>query len=373
MKKIFVCNTPYQLLIAVHMTQNMFSKDCVDVILSDHFSGADKIVDRINEEKLVFHKAYYVNSFSFSRRKGEYRATRLKSHVLYGVNIKDTMKKFITDIDCYDEIYLANFECFSELLYNYIRRYINNEVKVFSYEDGYGALSDDWMFCVREVRKTSFYRWIDRKVMNLWYTPEKYAGYYVLRPDLLQFKVPCPILKINSLPISDERFITSINRIFNYDAETCDNYEDKVIYFEECTQIEGVDFSEDIRQVDKIARIVGKNNIIVKRHPRNTVDRFAEEGYKTNVNQWIPWEVILMNQDIRRSILIAIGCSSILMSDLLKNVNGKSIYLLRYLDNGVLKKCHKKFIEKVYGDEKKIYLPKCDTEMLEIVKNLSDK
>ena len=99
MKKVFVCNTPYQLLISVHMAKNMFPNDCVDVIISNHFAGAEKIVARINEGKAIFHQAFYVQSFEFSRRQGKYKATIIKRHVLYGVNVKKTMMEFMNIID----------------------------------------------------------------------------------------------------------------------------------------------------------------------------------------------------------------------------------------------------------------------------------
>lgn len=368
--RLFICNTPYQLLIAAHMAENMFTGDITDVILSNHFSGTKEIAERINKEKLVFRHAYYVESFEFSRRKGKYQRTRLKNRVLYGINIKHELGNFIELIETYDEMYIANYECFTELVFNYIRRYMNSKIKVFSFEDGYGSLCDDWMIHVAEVEKSSARKWFDRRMLNLWYTPEVYAGYYVLKPDYLSFDVPCHVMKIKELPLKNLMFLDKINRIFGYKAEECDNYENKVILFEESAQAEGIEFSGDIETADGIADIVGEENIIVKRHPRNTKDRFAEAGYKTNKNTWIPWEVIILNQDVSNSIMIAIGCSSIITSHILKNINQKSIYLFRYVDNPVLKKCHKDFIKKIHDDYKIFYIPEDEEEMLKIVEKL---
>lgn len=351
------------------MTENMFVGDMSDVILSNHFSGTKEIAERINSENLIFRYAYYVESFIFSRRQGKYRENRLKNRVLYGINIKKELEDFMELIDVYDEMYVANYECFTELVFNYIRRYMNPKIKVFSFEDGYGSLCDDWMLHVIEVKKSSARKWFDRKILNLWYTPEVYAGYYVLRPDYLLIDVHCPVMKIKEFQKNNSMFLYKINGIFGYKSEECDVYENKLIYFEECTQAEGKDFWGDIEAVNKIAEIVGKENVIVKRHPRNTKDRFAEAGFNTNRNTWIPWEVIMLNQDVSNSIMIAIGCNSIIMADVMSDISGKSIYLLRYTDNMVLKPCHKMFIEHIYGDNKKIFMPENEVMMLKIVKD----
>lgn len=369
-KKLFICNTPYQLLIAIHMAENMFAKDAVDVIISNHFLGSKDIVKRINEEKVVFRHAYYVESFIFSRRQGKYKGSRIRNRVLYGINIKKELSNFIELIDVYDEFYVANFECFTELIYNYIRRYMNPKVKVFSYEDGYGSLCDDWMFHVAEVEKSSIRKWFDRKILNLWYTPESYAGYYISRPDYLMIKIPCSVIKIDSFEKNNVGFLKKINFIFGYEYGKVGNYSNKVIYFEESTQVEGIDFNGDVEVINKIAGFVGKENIIVKQHPRNTKNRFKELGYLTDSNVGVPWEVILLNQDISNSVLIAIGSSTIIMSDMFSNINGKSIYLEKFMDNSLLKSCHKDFHDKNYGDGDKIYMPKSEEEFIDIVKKL---
>lgn len=357
-KRLFICNTPYQLLIAAQMADNMFTEDTTDLILSNHFSGTKEIAGRINKNRLIFRHAYYVESLVPTQRLCLYRG-------LYGINIKKKLKNFIKLIEIYDELYVANYEWFTELVFNYIRRYMNPEIQVFSFEDGYGSLCDDWMFHVKEVEKSSAQKWFDRKILNLWYTPECYAGYCVLRPDYLFIDVPCQVIKIKEFSRDNQIFLEKVNRIFGYKGEECDSYENKIVYFEESAQGEGIDFWSDIEIVNRISGIVGKENIIVKRHPRNTKDRFAEAGYQTNKNTWIPWEVILLNQDISSSILVSIGCSSIINSAILSNISDKSIYLIKYIDNMVLKKCHREFLERICDG--KIYMPKNDVEMLEII------
>lgn len=53
----------------------------------------------------------------------------------------------------------------------------------------------------------------------------------------------------------------------------------------------------DVELIEALADKVGKQNMMVKIHPRNPVNRFEKLGYKTNHNTAIPWEVIVMNTD----------------------------------------------------------------------------
>ena len=66
--------------------------------------------------------------------------------------------------------------------------------------------------------------------------------------------------------------------------------------------------------VNKIAEVVGKENIFVKIHPRNKVNRFQKLGYVTNQNTEIPWEIIALNIPISEKVLLTIASGSALTS-----------------------------------------------------------
>lgn len=72
---------------------------------------------------------------------------------MYGQNVKKMLEYFVNLDGIFSELWLANFESFSELLFNYIRRYINKSVKVYCYEDGQGSYYDDFFFHTREYEK----------------------------------------------------------------------------------------------------------------------------------------------------------------------------------------------------------------------------
>ena len=75
-----------------------------------------------------------------------------------------------------------------------------------------------------------------------------------------------------------------------------------------------------------------KNNIFVKIHPRNRVNRFRELGYKTNIDTSVPWEIIAMNIDISNKVLITIASGSALTSLVNMSTKPKRIIMLMNCD-----------------------------------------
>ena len=76
-----------------------------------------------------------------------------------------------------------------------------------------------------------------------------------------------------------------------------------------------------------IASLVGKENIIVKIHPRNRINRFAEIGYTTNLNTSIPWEVVALNSDLQNCCLVTVFSQSAVLPFILLGKKTKSVLL----------------------------------------------
>lgn len=81
---------------------------------------------------------------------------------------------------------------------------------------------------------------------------------------------------------------------------------EKLIFFEGC-------FWGDNHVMDEvgilldIADYIGKENIIIKRHPRNTVDRFTPLGFKVMGQQTVPWEVMIKDIDLSQKVLVSMA------------------------------------------------------------------
>ena len=112
--------------------------------------------------------------------------------------------------------------------------------------------------------------------------------------------------------------------LFDY-ANCQDKYDEKYIFFEDGAR--DWNDSTDVDLMQKIAEIVGKDNIIVKTHPRNPENRFAKLGFKTNTNTSVPWEVIASNIDIENKVLITMFSQSVITPDVLMGKKGLAIIM----------------------------------------------
>ena len=124
---------------------------------------------------------------------------------------------------------------------------------------------------------------------------------------------------------------------------------------------------------DNIINIVGKENVIIKLHPRTNEDRFSKKGIKTLGSDGVPWEAITCVGDFSNKIFIAISSSSITTHKMLFGNNMRAYMLFKFLQPG-LKQFDKKYDHFWQNIEEKdfkkggIYLPKTEKEFYNMLK-----
>ena len=102
------------------------------------------------------------------------------------------------------------------------------------------------------------------------------------------------------------------------------------VVFEESHSFEGFEVP-DVEIVDKVANKVGRNNIMIKIHPRNPYNRFSQLGYKTNKNVSIPWKIIVLNQSFEDKIFVTISSGAVISPSLYLGLPCVSYSLLNCL------------------------------------------
>ncbi len=134
---------------------------------------------------------------------------------------------------------------------------------------------------------------IDKNLGQLWlYLPELYTG-GVNR------------LKLMKLPYSvkeDHQLQALLHNVYG----TIPQFKQKVVYFEGTFMGDGI-LTNEMQLLNFIVDKVGKENIIIKRHPRNPIDRFTPMGFAVMENASVPWEIMLMDMDVSKKILISVA------------------------------------------------------------------
>ena len=157
---------------------------------------------------------------------------------------------------------------------------------------------------------------------------------YMYKPEL--YTGGADFITLVNLP----EYSTLPEEVHNKIAEifgTPDPIQEKLIFFEGAFWGDGM-LVDELELLFAIADHIGKENIIIKRHPRNTIDRFTPLGFKVMPNQTLPWEVMIKDIDLSEKVLVSVAsftCFSamemygrISRSLLLQNIMRGRVYFL---------------------------------------------
>lgn len=88
--------------------------------------------------------------------------------------------------------------------------------------------------------------------------------------------------------------------------------DERIIFIAQCFYFQGLP-SNEIELINIISDLVGRDNIIVKTHPRATEDNFSYRGFKVMEQTTIPWEVYSMLDGLKNKICVSIFSTSLLL------------------------------------------------------------
>lgn len=308
-RALFLCNSVYQVLVALWIKHSLLCDDDADIIISDHMNNGFEIKNRIKEYS-SFSNAFYVKSFAFARGKVDL-SNREKRELKIHPNT--FIKNYIKLEHQYTELYAASLDPFTQLLFGYIKTN-NKDACVILYEDGmytYSKLMEEDYLNTRIPVDDFSHRFIHKYIYHRNYIYGNVHRMFLFNPQYISWNPDFNILNIPKIDCNDYVFRTCCNRIFGYDDNT-DCYDRKYIFMEESFYAEGTPIN-DLELLNELANKVGKENIMVKIHPRNPENRFKLDGFKTNTNTAIPWELIILNNDdLCEKTLITISSSSVL-------------------------------------------------------------
>ncbi len=351
MKLLAICNTPYQIICVVNLKKNKFADDEMDIIVSDHMNNAQALGESIKATGL-FRSVFVVESFKYCRRQEQYVA--IKYRLGFGNRI---LKEMLELREKYDVLFLSNVDPFADRVYERCVQ-LNKGLQVYAFEDGYGTYvyygkTIEGIQNIQERRSAmKLLRLLGRKRVAL-----HIDRLFLYTPEKIGWQANFPVEKMPALRMDDAELREVLNAIFVYEKNK-DDYKQKYIFFEESYRREGL-VLPDVLLVELIASWVGKENIIVKTHPRSGCKLFEEMGYTTNQNTAVPWELVWMNeQEMEKKVLLTIssGCAATPHSVLGGKVQTVALHRLLYgigYDN--LGDYHQWIEEKIYGESPEMF------------------
>lgn len=120
---------------------------------------------------------------------------------------------------------------------------------------------------------------------------------------------------IPKIELSDILFAQSLAKVFNIDKAKI-YYPQKYIYFASVGDFEGGKPVGEVALAKKISKIVGKENLLIKLHPRDKTGLFEKEGLTVDKESSVPWEVIQLNYNFKNHVFLTCASGSVLSINL---------------------------------------------------------
>lgn len=324
-------------MVAVQIRRTLLKEQKVDLLIIDVCKGMKDAYDNLlSANNKLFDNIYIVSHEKFSGK-----ADKLKKMAKYIFDFKDNyLNLFDFDFDLnYSTIYLNHYLHFCCALI--MKNNTIVPVRTYRFEEGLGSYLNQYGF----VKKSSLYFYYLKEffsyVFHRFSLSKKLKGNLYFYPELVQFHTNKPSYKIPPFDFKDNEIYNFISCA--YDLPEKNEFDRKYIFFEENIPEKSID---DFELVMKIAEKVGKENLIVKLHPRRPTDRFSKYGIKVSKSVGIPWEAFLMKYDFSDKVLMTISSSVVLSSRLYFNLPIKTYMLFRVagdINPNILEK------EKYYG------------------------
>lgn len=324
-----IVNTYYQLLTCLQLKNTIFRNDNTILCVTDHSNGMERVF-KILSDKKTFSEAIFVKTkqIDFSNDK----FYRIVDTFKISFDIKNRYTKLIDEIKEkeIDEILFYNTGyLFVDAVLSYFGKF-NKKISVSLFEEG--ILSYNFEFDFFKSRKI-----INkiRRIRNRRTLKELSNRFYCFYPNIYfgtLEAIGVPLISSSSIIVQELR------EIFTPDLSV---YDKKFIFFTSVYDFEGGRPVGEYNLVCKIASIVGKDNLLVKIHPRDTRTIYQDNGFNVDKNSVIPWEVIQLSGDFSDKVFLTINSTSVLSGSTMSEKPVITYYMYKLCDISGNESCKK--------------------------------
>ena len=311
-----IINTHSQLIIAIRFRQSLWKDKIVDVLATDQSSGLKEASERVKALN-IFDDVFFVEN---------------KSICAPGESINDFIKKSKIVFNGVDEILAGSV--YNEIVYYNADVYTygifatiikkNPDLVCNRYEEGILSYEDSVYLHNSRLKHVDNLR----KILGKKRLEDATRGFYCCEPKL--YNGVLEAIKIPSL--SDMTEMTKmLGYIYNVDLDQL-KIREKYIFFASVYDFEGGEPVGELDLILKIADIVGKENLIVKKHPRDERTVFEEKGIPVYKKSSVPWEAIQFNGAFNDKVFLTINSSAVLSGYTMANSTAKTYFMYKLCD-----------------------------------------
>ena len=322
---ICICNTFYQLIMYIQMRKTLLKNSFVTLLISNHSKNAEEIADNILQLD-IFDEVHFIRTLNYDHGKENLFKKSIKTLQLIFGKKRDFSN--IVKVHC-DELIYYNFNATANLLFSML---IKSSPDLICSRVEEGLIS--YNYCINDADMT--YKGcvkIASSIRKMCHLPDlktRTNYFYCLFPGLYHGNK-----KVVPIPFTDEQMAENgklLASIFNIDRNKI-SYPEKYIFFSGVGDFEGGKPVGELDIANLIASIVGKNNLLIKKHPRDKRDVYEKNGFHVDCNSNVPWETIVLNYDFKDHIFLSVTSGSMMFGSAVLNQGPKTFYLYNFSKN----------------------------------------
>ena len=207
----------------------------------------------------------------------------------------------------------------------------------------------------------------------------KLLGYRSETDHVEDVYVYCPSLYHGELPTVEIGTVTENDKVkLGTDQQfRLSNYDKEILFFDNPMNKPEYKGIEQFPILADMEKVVGRDNIMVRVHPRDRSGVYEEKGYSEDANIGIPWEEVLIYRDFSDKILITTFSTAVFTPKIICDQEPRVIFLKRELlsrrsigDEGEMDAFDRfaEGVKEMYSDPSRICIPRTRDEMLEQLK-----
>lgn len=366
-RNLFYCNTTYQFLFCLNIVLMRTAGDANDIILSDR-TDFTQVAENLTREK-IFDNVTVIRpkeGEALYAKKGASGRMRERIHHFsaYLSPLKWLKKEYGLELPRYDAIYACNMTDHALIEIYAALALENKDISFYEIEDGYGTY-------VRPLRyyqgEHSFKQTILSILRYPFLTAEKITKSLLYFPELYLHEDSVPKEQMPLMDLSAQEIQGLMQRIFG-----CCGFhlQKRYIIMEESFKADGeVNNSEQL--FTEVVDMVGKDNIMLKTHPRNGRNSYHERDIEV-YDEPVAWEALIATENVDDKVLVTCTCGTAVNTKLLYGSKCKVIYLYKLLEgdaSSVFKSPYtitylERFREK-YSDE--VFVPSTHEELRQVI------
>lgn len=320
-KILIIANTYYQLIVAIQMKLCNFKNDYVTLLLSDHSKGAKNIQKRLKNCH-IFDDCYYIETKDFFLKRTLLDKFEDFVNISFGLNNRFTHNVNKIESEYYDELVFFNFTYSIDGLFSMLYRN-NRNLKLSLFEEGFLSYKTRLDFNY----KRKIIKFV-RHLRNQQDVSDVLHNFYCFYPQLYHGKLT-PI-KVPVITVGDD-CSKLLSEIFNISQKEL-NYQQRYIFFTSVYDFEGGEPIGEYKLVEKVAEVVGKENLLIKTHPRDVRTIYENNGFIVDKNSSIPWEPIQISGDFSDKVFMTATSGSVLAGSFMSEKPTKTFYMYRLCD-----------------------------------------